>query len=118
MKLRQTWLILFSIWLWVSGCAGSSQQVLTAQALSQRQAPNPNQNLQNQLMLQATQASLISYKDYKVGPEDQLAIVIFGQDKPNRELRVNGQGEITMPVVLVKVAGFTAQDIENRLEQI
>ena len=28
------------------GCGGPSQQVLTAQALSQRQAPNPNKDLQ------------------------------------------------------------------------
>ncbi len=119
MKLRQTWLILFSVWLWVSGCGGPSQQVLTAQALSQRQAPNPNQNLQNQLMVQATQASLMNYKDYKVGPEDLLVIEIYGQDKLNRELRVNGQGEITMPLVgVVKVAGMSPQEIEKRLMEL
>jgi polysaccharide export outer membrane protein len=93
--------------------------VLTAQALSQRQGPNPNQDLQNQLMVQTTQASLMSYKDYKVGPEDQLGILIYGQDKLNRELRVNGQGEITMPMVgVVKVGGMTAQEIEKRLVEL
>ena len=103
----------------LGGCAGPSQQVLTAQALSQRQAPNPNKELQNQLMVQATQASLVNYKDYKVGPEDQLAIVIYGQDNLNRELRVNGQGEITMPLVgVVKVAGMTPQEIEKRLVEL
>ncbi|MEW6657593.1 MAG: polysaccharide biosynthesis/export family protein [Thermodesulfobacteriota bacterium] len=101
------------------GCGGPSQQVLTAQTLSQRQAPNPKQNLQNQLMFQATQASLANYKDYKVGPEDQLVIEIYGQDKLNRELRVNGQGEITMPLVgVVKVAGQTPQEIEKRLIEL
>ena len=69
----------------LGGCAGPSQQVLTAQALSQRQAPNPNQDLQNQLMVQPTQASLVSYRDYQVGPEDLLVIEIYGQDKLNRE---------------------------------
>ena len=49
------------------GCAGPSQQVLTAQALSQRQAPNPNQDLQNQLIIQAAQAPLVNYKDYQWG---------------------------------------------------
>ena len=62
---------------------------------------------------------MTSYKDYKVGPEDLLAIEIFGQDKLNRELRVNGQGEITMPLVgVVKVAGLTPQEIEKRLEEL
>ncbi|RJR35899.1 MAG: hypothetical protein C4567_14290 [Deltaproteobacteria bacterium] len=103
--------------LW--GCGGPSQQVLTAQALSQRQAPDPKQALQNQLMVQATQASLVNYKDYKVGPEDQLVIEIYGQDKLNRELRVSGQGEITMPLVgVVKVAGMTPQEIEKRLIEL
>ena len=103
----------------LAGCGGPSQQVLTAQALSQMQAPNPNKELQHQLMLQATQASLASYRDYQVGPEDQLAIAIFGQDKLNRELRVNGQGEITMPLVgVVKVAGLTSQEIEKRLVEL
>jgi polysaccharide export outer membrane protein len=106
-------------WGLVAGCGGPSQQVLTAQALSQAQAPKPNKELQQQLMLKATQVSLASYKDYKVGPEDQLGIDIYGQDKLNRVLRVNGQGEITMPLAgVVKVAGLTPQEIERRLEKL
>jgi polysaccharide export outer membrane protein len=98
-------------------------QALNPQAMVQRQgprqAPNPDQGLQNQLMVQATQASLANYKDYQVGAEDQLAITIFNQDNLNRELRVNGQGEITMPLVgVVKVAGLTPQQIAKRLEDL
>jgi polysaccharide export outer membrane protein len=111
--------------LLLAGCADHYQRMeaLTAQAMVQRQAPrpgsNPNQDLQNQLMVQATQASLASYKDYQVGAEDQLTIIIFGQDNLNRELRVNGQGEITMPLVgVVKVAGLTPQQIAKRLEDL
>ncbi len=102
----------------MAGCAGPSQQVLTAQALS-KQAPDPNKDLQQQLMVQASQASLVNYKDYQVGPEDQLAIAIFGQDNLNRDLRVNGQGQIAMPLVgEVKVAGLTPSQIEKRLEEL
>jgi polysaccharide export outer membrane protein len=101
------------------GCAGPSQQVLTAQTLSQMKGPDPNKELQQQLMVQASQASLANYKDYQVGPEDQLAIVIFGQDNLNRELRVNGQGEIAMPLVgVLKVAGLTPQQIQKHLEEL
>jgi polysaccharide export outer membrane protein len=90
-----------------------------AQALSQRQAPNPNQDLQNQLMAQASQTALVNYKDYQVGPEDQLDIVVYGQDDLNRTLRVNGQGEIIMPLVgAVKVGGLTTQEIEKRLMEL
>lgn len=101
------------------GCSGPSQQVITAQALSKMQTPDPNKELQQQLMVQASQASLVNYKDYQVGPEDQLAIEIFGQGNLNRELRVNGQGEIAMPLVgVVKVAGLTPQEIQKRLEEL
>lgn len=103
----------------VFGCSGPSQQVITAQALSKMQTPDPNKELQQQLMVQASQASLVNYKDYQVGPEDQLAIAIFGQDNLNRELRVNGQGEIAMPLVgVVKVAGMTPQEVQKRLEEL
>ncbi|RJR35210.1 MAG: hypothetical protein C4567_14800 [Deltaproteobacteria bacterium] len=113
-------MVLGFLWLFLLwGCGGPPQQVPAAQALSQRQAPDPKQALQNQLMVQATQASLVNYKDYKVGPEDQLIIEIYGQDKLNRELRVSGQGEITMPLVgVVKVAGMTPLEIENRLSAL
>jgi polysaccharide biosynthesis/export protein len=62
------------------------------------------------LLVQASQASLVNYKDYKVGPEDLLVVEIYGQEKLNREVRVNGQGEITMPMVgVVKVGGLSPQ---------
>ena len=103
----------------VFGCSGPSQQVIAAQALSKLQAPDPNKALQQQLMVEASQAALVNYKDYQVGPEDQLDIVIFGQDNLNRELRVNGQGEITMPLVgVVKVAGLTPKEVQKRLAEL
>ncbi len=53
-----------------------------------------------------------------MGPEDQLAVDVFGQEKLSRVLRVNGQGEIAMPLVgPVKVGGLTTQQIEKRLEE-
>jgi polysaccharide export outer membrane protein len=108
----------------LAGCAGPSQQAITAQAASQAQASNPNQGVQQQMMqqqllLQASRASLASYKDYKVGPEDQLSIKIFGQDNLNRDPTINGQGEVSMPLVgVVKVAGMTPQEIGKRLEAL
>src|SRR5208283_5137502 len=62
--------------------------VPATQALSQGEAPNPNPDLQNQLMAQASQsqAELVNYKDYQVGPEDRLEILVYGQDALNRTL--------------------------------
>jgi polysaccharide export outer membrane protein len=116
---RPGWIVMACLMLGlglVVGCAGPSQQVITAQALSKIKTPDPHQELQQQLMVQASQASLINYRDYQVGPEDELAIVIFGQDNLNRELRVNGQGAITMPLIgETKVSGLTPAQIETRL---
>jgi polysaccharide biosynthesis/export protein len=101
------------------GCSGPSQQVLAAQALSQKQAYQPTQELQTQLMVQASQASKVNYKDYQVGPEDQLDITVYGQDNLTRTLRVNGRGVIVMPLVgSVKVAGKTPQEIEEQLMEL
>ncbi len=101
------------------GCSGPSQQVVAAQVLAQRQAQAPAVDLQQQLLLQASQLGAASYRDYQVGPEDLLAIEIYGQDKLNREVRVNGQGDITLPLVgVVKVAGLTTVEIEKKLTEL
>lgn len=108
------------------GCSGPTQQVLPPQALSPNMPNMPaaatdasNKQLQQQLMTQASQAALVNYRDYQVGPEDLLVIVIYGQEKLNRELRVNGQGEITMPLVgVVQVGGLTPQEIEKKLGKL
>jgi polysaccharide export outer membrane protein len=103
----------------IGGCGGSSQQIIARHSLKQIQPPDPNKALQQQLMLQSSRSSAQNYRDYKVGPEDQLSIEIFGHDQLNRELRVNGQGAITMPLVgAVKVAGLTPQEIETRLMEL
>ncbi len=118
----------------LSGCAAGPEGMVSSsgkymiqngkwvpatQAGSQSLAPNPNPNLQNQLMAEASQASVANYQDYQVGPEDQLDIVVYGQDALNRTLRVNGQGEIVMPLVgAVKVAGLTTPEIQRRLSDL
>lgn len=102
----------------LGGCGGPSRGAVTPQTLAQMQSAKPNQEMQQQLMLRASQASLTDYKDYKVGPEDLLTIAVYGQENLTRELRVNGQGEIAMPLVgVMKVGGLTTQEIESRLEE-
>jgi polysaccharide export outer membrane protein len=51
-----------------------------------------------------------------VGPEDMLTVGFFGQDDLNREVRVNGQGEVSLPLIgVVSVKGMSPQEIEARL---
>ncbi len=113
--------LLFAGLALLMGCGGSTKQLIAAQSVLQRQPSNPNKDLQQQIMVQAlqSQSPQTNYRDYQVGPEDLLTIDIFGQEKLSRELRVNGQGEIAMPMVgVVKVAGMTPQQIEKRLMEL
>ena len=100
------------------GCGGASKPPPSEQlaALQQIQKPKPDPTVQ--LLAQANQATLSGYKDYKVGPEDLLEVDFFGQDDLHREVRVNGQGEISLPLIGgIAVAGQSPQEIEARLVQ-
>ncbi len=94
------------------------QQQIQPQMQAQSQSPYNNQQLTQKLMMQAAQSSSPNYKDYRVGPEDLLAVNVFGQDSLNREVRVNGQGQISLPLVgVVCVAGLNTQQIRQSLEK-
>jgi len=70
-------------------------------------------------MAQVSRATLTGYQDYAVGPEDLLDVTCMEADDLNREVRVNGQGEISLPLVgPVKVSGLSPQAIEKRLAQL
>ena len=69
-----------------------------------------------QRLASSSRPSKASPNDYLVGPEDLLDVQFFGQDDLNRQVRVNGEGEVTLPLVgSVKVAGFSPKTIEKRL---
>jgi polysaccharide export outer membrane protein len=64
----------------------------------------------------SSRSSKVNPNDYVVGPEDVLDVQFFGQEDLNRQVRVDGEGEVTLPLVgSVKVAGFTPKSIEKRL---
>lgn len=70
-------------------------------------------------MAQANRAVVAGFRDYKVGPEDLLEVTFLGQNELYRELRVNGQGEIDLPLVgPVKVAGLSPVEISQKLARL
>jgi len=102
----------------VCGCGRGTVQLQPEQMLSQVKQEQLQRQGQQNLLAQASRSSVADYTDYKVGPEDLLDIQIFGQDNLNREVRVNGQGEVTLPLVgVVKVAGLSPKAIEQRLRE-
>lgn len=115
---RPFWICLILSVIITFGCAGPAQQVQSAQVAAQLKAQTQKNALQEQLLAQAGRDTLTGYRDYVVGPEDLLVVNFLGVDGLNRETRVNGQGEISLPLVgAVHVEGLTTQKIEERLRQ-
>lgn len=70
------------------------------------------------LLTPASKPSPAAAGNYVVGPEDLLDVQVFGEDDLTRQVRVNGEGEIVLPLVgALKVAGMTPKAIEQRLMQ-
>lgn len=103
-------------WCLLAGCATSPMPPPSGQFFAAMQSEVKKKELQEQLLKQASSATLTAYKDYEVGPEDLLEVSFFGQEELCREIRVNGQGEISLPLVgVVPVSGLSPQGIESRL---
>lgn len=111
--------LLLPVFLLAGGCAGPSPSQPPAQMMSRIQEDNQKNLLQDKLMSQMNRTTITDYKDYAVGPEDLLSVSFFGLDNLNREVRVNGRGEITLPLVgVVKVAEMSPPEIETKLVQL
>lgn len=103
----------------VCGCGGATVQLQPEQVLAQVGGQQKRQDMQQQLLAQTSRMALANFTDYEVGPEDLLEVQIYGQDKLNRQVRVNGQGEITLPLVgVTQVAGLSPKAIEARLAEL
>lgn len=56
--------------------------------------------------------------DYKIGPQDLIDILVFGQPDLGRTVRVNTKGMISMPLVgHIEAVGLTAQALEQRIAE-
>ena len=106
--------------LLLAGCAGpAARQAPPEPLVAQVQGQALHKALSEQLLAQVGRATLMDYQDYKVGPEDLLEVTFFGQDELARESRVNGRGEISLPLVgAVAVAGLTTPEIEAKLARL
>ncbi len=61
----------------------------------------------------------LSAEDYRIGPEDLLAISVFEAPEMNREVRVSASGEISLPLLEgVKAAGLTPRELEFVLQEL
>jgi polysaccharide export outer membrane protein len=85
-------------------------------------APVRNPNLLHNEVMRApdTTTSSGAYKggtDYRIGAQDLLEITVFGLKDFDREVRVNSNGQISLPLVgVIKAGGVTIPELEKDIE--
>lgn len=53
---------------------------------------------------------------YTLGPRDVLSISVYGQDDLTKEVRISGDGTVSLPLIgQVKAAGLTVEKLEQEL---
>jgi polysaccharide export outer membrane protein len=56
--------------------------------------------------------------DYRIGPSDLLEVSVFQVPELSRTVRVNGRGELTLPLIgQIRAGGLTGQQLEERIAQ-
>jgi polysaccharide biosynthesis/export protein len=111
-------LLPLTVSVYLLGCGGPSRSGSPDQLAALKQIQTVKSDPNVQLMAQVNRTTLDAYRDYKVGSEDLLEVIFFGQDDLNREARVNGNGEISLPLIgTVAVSGRSPQEIETQLVQ-
>jgi polysaccharide export outer membrane protein len=56
--------------------------------------------------------------DYRIGPSDLLEVSVFQVPELSRTVRVNGRGEVTLPLIgSMQAGGLTGQQLEMQIAQ-
>lgn len=109
---------LFLVFLCVALSACVSQPVLLSDASNdyvEEQVESRNKEIsRNALVGKKTNSGLL----YRLGPGDLLELSVFRVEDLNRKVRVNGQGEIELPLLgVVDVGGLTLSKAQTLIAQ-
>ena len=108
----------------IAGCAGqptASQQA--AEIRQERQDKERTENLNQQLAVKSamTDKGETVTKDresYELGGGDLIEITVLGVEELGREVRVSGDGEVTLPLIGdVDIGGKTTQEAANLIAE-
>ncbi|MCP5106062.1 MAG: hypothetical protein GY950_21940 [bacterium] len=81
-------------------------------------APYP-QDPQDPKKAQDRDVKQINDKSYTVGPQDLITINVFGVEALNRQVRISGNGTITLPLLgEIQVGGLTTAQLEIKLARL
>ena len=104
----------------LGGCGtGRKASMSPQQVVAQVDAQAKQNSFQEQLMELVPRPSAIDSQNYKIGSEDLLEVNFLDTEKLRREVRVNGDGEISLLLVgTVPVAGLTTTEVEKKLTDL
>lgn len=120
LPVRHWWIaLILMVFLEVGGCTVSNSQLQQPQILTQMEKQQKNKESLQKIYTQNSLSWLTGYKDYQIGNDDLFTVQFFGEDNLNRDVRVNHQGEVTLPLVgVVKAAGLSPQEFEKHLVEL
>ena len=94
------------LWLLLAACASGGGQRPTGNVVAALPAPDST----------SADGAYSGASDYRIGAQDLLNISVFGVEELNKDVRVNSNGQVSLPLVgTVMAGGRTIPELESDL---
>lgn len=103
----------------LGGCGGRAAQMPPSPVVAQIDSQSKQNRLQEQLTRKGAPLSPSDSRNYTIGSEDLLAVNFLEAEKLQRDVRVDGEGKISLLLIgEVQVAGLTPAEVERKLSRL
>ena len=100
------WSLPTLLWLLLAACASGGGQRPTGNVVAALPAPDST----------SADGAYSGASDYRIGAQDLLNISVFGVEELNKDVRVNSNGQVSLPLVgTVMAGGRTIPELESDL---
>ena len=100
------WCLPALLWLFLAACASGGGQRPTGNVVAALPAPDST----------SANGAYSGASDYRIGAQDLLNISVFGVEELNKDVRVNSNGQVSLPLVgTVMAGGRTIPELESDL---
>ena len=100
------WCLPVLLWLFLAGCASGGGQRPTGNVVAALPAPDST----------SADGAYSGASDYRIGAQDLLNISVFGVEELNKDVRVNSNGQVSLPLVgTIMAGGRTIPELESDL---